>query len=126
MDNEVSAALMKAISKEKIKLQLAPPHVHGTNAAERAIQTFKDHFIVGLCNVHPQFLLQLWDRLIPQACMTLNMLHPSRFNPRISAEMQLNSIHNFNSMPPGPPGTKVIVHKNPPYGEHGAHMVWMD
>eukprot|EP00957_Ditylum_brightwellii_P161365 12286910-Ditylum_brightwellii.AAC.1 len=106
MDNEVSVALMKVISKEKIKLQLAPPHVHRTNAAERAIQTFKDHFIAGLCNVHPQFPLQLWDRFIPQACMTLNMLRPSCPNPRISAKTQLNGIHNFNSMLLAPPDTK--------------------
>eukprot|EP00957_Ditylum_brightwellii_P075069 5704068-Ditylum_brightwellii.AAC.1 len=106
MDNEVSAALMQSISKEKIKLQLTPLHVHRTNAAEWAIQTFKDHFIAGICNVHPQFPLQLWDRLIPQACMTLNMIRSSRLNPRISAETQLNSMHDFNSMPLAPPGTK--------------------
>eukprot|EP00957_Ditylum_brightwellii_P002474 189947-Ditylum_brightwellii.AAC.1 len=79
MDNEVSAALMQAIAKEKIKLQLAPPH--------------------------------LWDRLIPQACMTLNMLRPSHLNLRISAEKQLNGMHDFNSMPLAPPSTKVIVHE---------------
>eukprot|EP00957_Ditylum_brightwellii_P120463 9191113-Ditylum_brightwellii.AAC.1 len=47
MDNEVSAALQWAIINKKIKLQLAPPHVHCRNAAERAIQTFKEHFIAG-------------------------------------------------------------------------------
>eukprot|EP00957_Ditylum_brightwellii_P044649 3384943-Ditylum_brightwellii.AAC.1 len=111
--------MMKAITKEKIKLQLAPPHVHRTNAAERAIQTFKDHFIAGLCNVHPQFPSQLWDHLLPQACMTLNMLRPSRINPQISAETQMNGMHNFNSMPLAPPGTKVIVHE-----KSTVHCTW--
>eukprot|EP00957_Ditylum_brightwellii_P149446 11380916-Ditylum_brightwellii.AAC.1 len=62
MDNEVSAALQQAIINKKIKLQLAPPHVHRRNAAERATQTFKEHFIAGFCNVHPDFPMQLWDR----------------------------------------------------------------
>eukprot|EP00957_Ditylum_brightwellii_P036277 2747440-Ditylum_brightwellii.AAC.1 len=57
MDSEVSAALQCAITTKKTQLQLAPPHVHRTNAAKRAIQTFKDHFIAGLCNVRPDFPL---------------------------------------------------------------------
>eukprot|EP00957_Ditylum_brightwellii_P153134 11656051-Ditylum_brightwellii.AAC.2 len=96
MDNEASAALQRAITTKKIQLQLAPPHVHRTNTAERAIQTFKDHFIAGLCNIHPDSPLQLWDWLLQQACMTINMLCPSHLNPNISAETQLNGIHNFN------------------------------
>eukprot|EP00957_Ditylum_brightwellii_P035722 2708260-Ditylum_brightwellii.AAC.2 len=39
------------------------------------------------------------------------MLRPSRLNPRISAETQLNGMHDFNHLPLAPPGTKVIVHK---------------
>jgi hypothetical protein len=31
-----------------IKYQLVPPHIHRRNAAERAIRTFKNHFIAGL------------------------------------------------------------------------------
>ena len=46
MDNEASAALQKAVSANKCKLQLVPPHVHCRNAAERAIRTFKD------CSAH--------------------------------------------------------------------------
>eukprot|EP00957_Ditylum_brightwellii_P072973 5545216-Ditylum_brightwellii.AAC.1 len=111
MENEVSAALQRAIINKKIKLQLAPPHVHRRNAAERAIQTFKEHFIAGLCNVHPDFPMQLWDRLLFQACLALSMLRPSQMNPRISAECQLNGMHDFNAMPLAPPGTKIIIHE---------------
>jgi hypothetical protein len=45
MDNEASAALQRAIATNNCKLQLVPPHVHRRNAAERAIRTFKDHFL---------------------------------------------------------------------------------
>jgi len=45
MDNEASAALQSKIHQKGLKLQLAPPDDHRTNPAERAIQTFKNHFI---------------------------------------------------------------------------------
>eukprot|EP00957_Ditylum_brightwellii_P017233 1298870-Ditylum_brightwellii.AAC.1 len=111
MGNEVSKALQKTITNKQITLQLAPPHIYHHNAAKRAIQTFKHHFIAGLCNVHPEFPLQLWNRLIYQACLTLNMLRLSRLNARISAETQLNGMHDFNCLPLAPPGTEVIVHE---------------
>jgi hypothetical protein len=61
--------------------QLVPPHFHRRNAAERAICTFKEHFVAGLASVDPDFPLHLWDRLLPQAEMTLNLLQSSRQNP---------------------------------------------
>eukprot|EP00957_Ditylum_brightwellii_P051562 3910425-Ditylum_brightwellii.AAC.1 len=106
MDNEVSKASQKVIANKQITLQLAPPHIHRHNAAKQAIQIFKHHFIASLCNVHPEFPLQFWDRLIYQACLTLNMLRPSRLDPRISAETQLNGMHDFNQLPLAQPGTK--------------------
>ena len=48
LDNEASTALQQFMHEEAIDYQLAPPHVHRTNAAERAICTFKNHFIAGL------------------------------------------------------------------------------
>ena len=44
LDNECSADLCQAIQDAELKLELVPPHVHRRNAAERAIQTSKDHF----------------------------------------------------------------------------------
>ena len=84
-----------------------------TNAAERAIQTYKYHLISGLSSCDLNFPLHLWDRLIPHATLTLNLLRPSRINPRLSAEDQLNGAFDFNRTPLAPPGTRVIVHKTP-------------
>jgi hypothetical protein len=36
------------------------------NAAERALQTFKDAFIAALATNDSDFPLQLWDKLTPQ------------------------------------------------------------
>ena len=82
--------------REGITFQLAPPHLHQTNSAERTIQTFKYHLIAGITSCEPDFPLPLWDCLLPQATVTLNLLHPSRINPRLYAEAQLNGAFDFN------------------------------
>jgi hypothetical protein len=65
IDNECSAAFRKYLPDEHIALQLVPPHLHRQNAAERAIQTFKNHFVAGLCSVDKQFPMHLWCELLP-------------------------------------------------------------
>ena len=74
MDNECSAAVEKYISSEQINIQLVPPHNHRVNAAERAIATFKEHFIAALATVDMHCPLQLWDEFLLQVELTLNML----------------------------------------------------
>jgi hypothetical protein len=46
MDNEASTALEQFLHSKDIQFQLVPPHAHRQNAAERAIQTFKNHVVV--------------------------------------------------------------------------------
>lgn len=65
MDNECSKAVVKHIHKQKIDLQLVPPHNHRVNAAERAIATFKEHFISTLSTVDPTCPLQLTHCELP-------------------------------------------------------------
>ncbi len=40
-----------------MNVHLVPPHNHRINAAERAIATFKEHFIGGLATVNKNCLL---------------------------------------------------------------------
>ena len=77
LDNEFSHDLRQALKKNKVSFQLVPPNVHRRNAAERAIRTFKAHFLAGLATCDPDFPITEWDRLLPQAEMTLNMLRTS-------------------------------------------------
>ena len=53
LDKKCSYELKQALTKNKLKYQLAPPYKHRRNAVERAIQTFKKHFIAGLSSTHP-------------------------------------------------------------------------
>ena len=113
LDNEASEALKTKISEKDMEYQLVPPHNHRTNPCERAIQTFKNHFIATLAGTDPHFPLHLWDRTLPQVQMTLNMLRASNINPNILAYAQLNGQFDFNATPLAPIGTKVIVHERP-------------
>ena len=113
LDNEISKTLIEAIETRKLQYQLAAPGDHRLNPAERAIQTFKNHFITGLNGVHPTYPKNCWDLLLPQSFMTLNMMRPSRFNPLISAWTQVHGEFNFDRTPLAPLGCKVIIHDRP-------------
>jgi hypothetical protein len=113
LDNEAPGPLQQFLRDAHVDFQLAPPHVHRRNAAERAIQTFKNHFVAGLSSTDEQFPLHLWDRLLPQALLTLNLLRTSRINPQLSAHAQLFGAFDFNRTPLAPPGTRVLIHEKP-------------
>jgi hypothetical protein len=113
LENEASLALRNYLTKQGIDYQLAPPYIHQRNNAERAIHNFKHHFIAGICSVDPNFPLKLWDKLLPHATITLNLLSKSRIKPRMSAYAQLNGSFDFNRTPFPPTGTRVIAHEKP-------------
>jgi hypothetical protein len=123
LDYEASRALINAITTKGLQYQLASPHDHRLNPAERAIQTFKNHFIAYLNGTDSQFSPHLWCRLIPQAVMTLNMLRTSRINPKLSAYTQLFGSFDYNKTPLAPLGTKAVIHERPQqqhtFGDHG-------
>ena len=113
LDNEFSGALRDAIQKENLSFELVPPGQHRPNAAERAIRIFKNHFIAGLATCDPEFPLQEWDWLLPQAELSLNLLCNSRVNPALSAWAYLFGNHDFNKVSLLPPGTRVVMHSKP-------------
>jgi len=113
MDNECSKAVKTYINSENINIQLVEPHDHRVNAAERAIQTFKHHFIAGLATVDIDFPIQLWDEFLPQAQMTLNMLRTSRQNPNKTAYEELHGQFDFNKTPIAPLGTRALIYDDP-------------
>jgi hypothetical protein len=116
LDNEASKILKAYMHNEDIDFQLAPPGIHRRNTAERrAIRKWKNHFLAGLCTTDPNFPLYLWNKLIDQAIISLNLLHQSQINPRLSAYAQVHGNFDFNRTPPmaPTPGTKCISHVKP-------------
>ena len=59
--------------------------MHHRNAAERAICTFKAHFMVTLEESCAQFPKILWNQLLEQAELTLNLMRQATSDPRKSA-----------------------------------------
>ena len=59
LNNECFQHLNDYILEENEGFQLVPPHLHRQNAAERSIQTLKNHFIAGLVSTHDGFTLHL-------------------------------------------------------------------
>ena len=113
LDNECSADLKLAMTEQNIDWQLATPYLHRVNSAERAIRTFKNHFIAGLATCHPDFPISEWDRLLEQGEITLNLLRNARVNPKLSSYAYLNGPYDFNKCPMAPPGTLIAVHIKP-------------
>jgi hypothetical protein len=129
IDNEALEALKKNFTARNMKFQLVAPHVHQQNAAERAIQTFTNHFLIGICSTNKKIPLHLWDMLIPHSVLTLNLLRQLRVKPKLSAYAQLNGPFDFNPTPVAPPGSRVIFHEKPrqrktwaPHGVNGFYL----
>jgi hypothetical protein len=94
--NEASTLLKDYLHDQDINFQLLPLYFHQRNAAERAIHSFKYHLIAILCSTHKAFPMHLWDRLLPQDILTLNMLRTSRINPKITAATHLDGKYEYN------------------------------
>jgi hypothetical protein len=110
LDNECSADFKAAITTNNMTYQLVPPHHHQRNKAEKAVQTFKDHFVAILCEANKSFPLNLWDLLLRQAEHTLNMLQPSQMTSIVSAYTYLWGQYDYNANPFAPMGCKVEAH----------------
>jgi hypothetical protein len=113
LDNEAYAALKSYFPEKDVEYQLVPPYFNRRNAAERAITTFKEHFVAGLASADPDFPLHLWDRLLPQEEMTLNLLRTSRQHPPLCAAAHFRGMIDYNKTYFSPPGCKIIAHEKP-------------
>jgi hypothetical protein len=104
LDNEASAALKNFFTTNDVEYQLFPPHCHMHNTAEREIRTFKEHFVVGLLSLDPYLPLHLWDRMFPQAELTLNLGWTSRQHQQLSDAAHFHDMVDYNKTPFAPPG----------------------
>ncbi len=77
LDNQASVAYKKAIRDSDMTYELVPPDDHQRNMAEKASQTFKDHFVGILSGCAPTFLLHLWCQVLPQVEQQLLLLKQS-------------------------------------------------
>ena len=114
MDIEARAAYKQVVEGTwKAKYQLVPPDIHRCNSDERDIRTFKANFLAILARVDPNFPSNMWDKLLPQTNLTLNLLRQETLNPRISEWKYLNGLLDFGATPLFPVGSRVTFHNKP-------------
>ena len=112
LDNEISANMKEHIQdKYKFTLKLVPPGCHRRNAAEVAIRSFKVHLlsISILAGTATTFPPSLWDKLLPQAEITLNLLRQLNATPTVSAYAHLCGPFDYNKMPLAPMGYGAVT-----------------
>jgi hypothetical protein len=113
MGNQAGQTINKFLTKKQCKLMWVEPRNHCVNAAERAIQTFKYHFVSTLATTDSEFPLQLWDRLALQVKNILNMLYSLQIDPNLFAYEAVHGPYNWNRFPLAPLGCKLVVCESP-------------
>ena len=112
LDNEISDEMRDTIKNSyNLKVQRVTPGDHRQNPAERAIQTFKAHFIATRAGFSPSFPQNQWNLVLEQIVLTMNLMRPSRINPAISAYAQVYGNYDFMATPIAPAGCKIVVHE---------------
>ena len=124
LDNETSHEVEAFIRSQHTHLQYTPPDMHCTNPAERAIRTWKNHFLSEIAGLPKSFPITNGCQLTTQCEATLNMLRPCHQNPRLSVHKVLEGTFSFDATPMAPLGAEVLVYMKPhrckTWGYHAA------
>ncbi len=80
---------------------------------EKAIQTFKDHFVGVLSGCAPTMPIHLWCQLLPQVERQHLLLRQSQAHPNLSAYAHVYDHHDYNQHPFVPIGMEALVHDKP-------------
>ena len=130
MDNQQSNPLLLMAQKLNVTWDLVPPFVKNPNRSERAIRTAKNHLISVRSGFHPDCPTDHIDRCLPQIEMTLNVVRPFEYQPRVSAyEGIYGASFNFRQHPIAPVGTLVLTWDSPDHrgswADHGVPAVYL-
>ena len=81
---------------------------------------FNNHFLSIVAAINAAFPPYLWDLLLPQAKLIINLLCQATANPKILVWEYCNGpFKNFNKTPLSPVGCRVFIHAEP-----GNHRSW--
>ena len=74
LNNECCKEFKEAIRVNEMTYELIASDNYWRNIAEKVIQTAKSHVILVPCGYNPNFPMHLWNLLIPQMEIQLNLL----------------------------------------------------
>jgi hypothetical protein len=97
MDNQSSLEARAAANKLSLKWELVSSYQKEPNRAERAIRTAKNHIIATRSGFHRDCPHTYLDKCLAQMELTLNLIRPFEYDPRISAyEGLMGHPYDFN------------------------------
>ena len=96
-----------------VKYQVVHTINHRANNEERPIHTFNNPLIVVLFCLDTDFHLQLCERMLQKATISLNILQQSRLHPHLSAYIHLYVGFDYNCTYISQPG-KIVVNCDRP------------
>ena len=111
LDNETSTVIEAFLKEEaKVTFQYVPSSTHRRLRAERAIRSWKNHFLATLATADAELPKNIWDEFIAQAELTLAHLRAYTINPAISSyEGIYGSKHNFSAHPINVLGVRTVA-----------------
>ncbi len=124
LNNEVSENMKNHICDMcKLDMELVPPGCHRRNTAKVAIGNFKAHFLSILAGVADNFPPNLWDQLLPQTKITINLIQqlmppPTFWHMHISADPSTTTKCHSLQLDVRPRCTR-----KPTNAVHG-HVIW--
>jgi hypothetical protein len=105
IDNEVDNDARAFFAQQRVKLNQVAPYCHRANPAERAIGTFKDHFVAMLSGRDPTCPLAYWNEAVTMAEVTLNLMRPGP-NGKSAYEAYWGRPYDLSANPMVPWGTR--------------------
>ena len=103
---------MIASKIKNVYLLLDLPCLYRAIVAKKTIDMFKNHFVTRIATVDSSFPLHLWCILLPLETAVLNLIKPSRINPKLPTHRLLNGIFDYKKTPLALLGYKVVVYEN--------------
>eukprot|EP00804_Cyclotella_cryptica_P003838 CCRYP_020455-RA/>CCRYP_020455-RA protein AED:0.30 eAED:0.34 QI:0/0/0/1/1/1/2/0/650 len=101
LDNEISAAYKLAITASGMTYQLVPPDDHRSNIAEKAIQTWKDHFIAVISGTDAKFPstfgANYYHKWNANSAFYGNPMHTPTFPPIRISTVIMTTTHTLSS-----------------------------
>jgi hypothetical protein len=124
--NETSLECREYFLLQRLPVQFVSPQMHRSNPAEKSVRTSKNHLISTFASTHPDFPDDLWDRLLPHAELTLNVVRPWRPDPSLSA---WSGLHHLPMTLPPTPGQLCLSFNSPdhrlswdPHGDRAYYL----
>ena len=130
MDNQSSQEVRQAALDLHLEWELVNPYQKEPNRAERSIRTAKNHMIAVRAGFHADCPSTFLDRCLFQVELTLNILHPYEYDPRISAHHGIFGYRfDFKRHPIAPVGAKVLTWDSPDHrgswADHGVEGIYL-